>query len=261
MRTLPELEKEFLLHRKPLMSYLYRLLAHRQESEDACSSAYLKAKESLVQFRGESSLKTWLFSIATRLALDRLRERKRWSCDAQDRCRSQAMASEEIQGEFQRISRDSPAGRYEIKEHIDFCFTCLEKTLPLEGQVALLLKDVHGFRLGEISAIMGVTVPAVKHALHSARMSLTGIFDGRCSLVNKSGTCYQCSELNGYFNPKQDAAGRIAELDLHRKRRTRSGARLLGIRTRLVSSLDPLQGQGADLHQYLLDLIRRQEEA
>lgn len=257
---LQEFEKEFLKHRSHLLSYLYRILANREESEDVCSQSYLKARESLATFRRESSLKTWLFAVATRLALDLLRDRRRWKTDAQDRCRSEASASAVIQEEFQRIHSASPAGQYEIKEHIDFCFTCIGKTLPLENQVVLLLKDVYDFETGEIALILDKTVPMVKHALHAARRSLEEIFSGRCSLINKSGTCYQCSELNGYFNPKQDTAREIAALDLQRRSKTISGARLLRLRTRLIGSLNPIHGQGSDFHEYLYRLIRRQSE-
>lgn len=255
-----EFEEEFLKHRSHLISYLYRMLANREESEDICSQSYLKARESLATFRRESSLKTWFFAVATHLALDLLRDRKRWKTNAQDKCRSEASASVEIQEEFQRIHATSPTGQYDIKEHIDFCFTCIGKTLPLENQVVLLLKDVYNFETKEIAKIMEKTEPFVKHALHIARRSLEEIFSGRCSIINKSGTCYQCSELNGYFNPKRDSALEIAALDLQRRSKTVSGIRLLHLRTRLIGSLNPIHGQGSDFHEYLYRLIHRQEE-
>ncbi len=255
-----EFEEEFLKHRSHLMSYLYRMVANREESEDICSQSYLKARESLATFRRESSLKTWFFAVATNLALDLLRDRKRWKINAQDQCRSEASASEEIKEAFQRIHATSPAGQYEIKEHIDFCFTCISKTLPLENQVVLLLKDVYNFEAREIAQILDKTVPIVKHTLHTARRSLEEIFSGRCSLINKSGTCYQCSELNGYFNPDRDTAREIGALDLQRRSKTVSGIRLLQLRTRLIGSLNPINGQGSDFHEYLYRLIHRQEE-
>ena len=48
------------------------------------------------------------------------------------------------------------------------------------------------------------------------RRTMTDIFEKRCSLVNKQGVCYQCSELNGLFNPRQDAQTELMKLDMVR---------------------------------------------
>ncbi|NBP70456.1 MAG: RNA polymerase sigma factor, partial [Cytophagia bacterium] len=51
-----------------LKSYLYRLLANRNDAEDLTHDTFIKAYEKLSTFRGESSLKTWVFQIATNLS-------------------------------------------------------------------------------------------------------------------------------------------------------------------------------------------------
>ena len=118
--------------KRELRSYLYRLLADRNEAEDLTHDAFVKGYEKLSTFQGNSSLKTWVFRIATNLAYDYLRRRQRWSPDAQDKSKALAMGSREIVQAFQKVHQLSPAGSYDIKEHIDFCFTCIGKTLPIE---------------------------------------------------------------------------------------------------------------------------------
>ena len=67
-----------------------------------------------------------------------------------------------------------------MKEHIDYCFTCMSKTLPIENQVALILKDIYDFQIKEICLILGKTEGVVKHLLNDARNIMTGIFENRC---------------------------------------------------------------------------------
>jgi len=54
----------------------------------------------------------------------------------------------------------------------------------------------------------------VKHLLHDARKSMVNIFDNCCALVNKNGTFHQCSELNGIFNPEQDARQALLKIEM-----------------------------------------------
>ena len=54
----------------------------------------------------------------------------------------------------------------------------------------------------EIAQIMNQTEAMVKYYLRVARSKMIEVFDQRCSLINKQGICYQCTELNGIFNPK-----------------------------------------------------------
>lgn len=242
--------------RGPLESYLFRLTTSPDEAADLVQDTYLKAVRAIGSFAGRSTLKTWVFSIATNLARDHFRVQQRWRDDIQDRCRTSTQASAPRVARMMRIVEASPAESYEFREHVDYCFTCISKTLPLHQQVVLLLKDVYAFKVDEIAEIVGMTRGQVKHALADARSTLEDVFDRRCVLVSKKGVCHQCSEMQGFVNPKQDA--REAELNLELHREARAGAdrrRLLAIRTELVRSVDPLASPSSDLHAYLLSLM------
>ena len=56
--------------------------------------------------------------------------------------------------EAMQIRETSAQGKFEVKEHIAFCFTCVSKSLPLEQQLTLLLKEVHQFKVKEIAHIL-----------------------------------------------------------------------------------------------------------
>ena len=67
-----------------LKSYLYRLLTDRNDVDDLTHDTFIRAFDKLSTFRQDSSLKTWVFTIATHLAYDHLKKLKRWPADAQD---------------------------------------------------------------------------------------------------------------------------------------------------------------------------------
>src|SRR5580692_6434028 len=197
-----------------LKSYLYRLLADRNDVDDLTHDTFIRAFDKISTFHQDSSLKTWVFKIATNLAYDHLRKLKRWPADAQDQGANLAITTAEIGQAFFAVHQTSNAGAYEMKEHIDFCFTCISKTLPIENQVALILKDIYDFQIKEICLILEKTEGVVKHLLNDARNIMTGIFENRCALINKNGVCHQCSHINGIFNPKQDQQEELMKLEL-----------------------------------------------
>ncbi|NML21184.1 RNA polymerase sigma factor [Pseudoflavitalea sp. G-6-1-2] len=234
-----------------LRSYLYRLLTDRNDVHDITHDTFIRAFDKISTFNQDSSLKTWVFRIATNLAYDHLRKVKRWPVDAQDQGAMLAISTEEIGQAFRIVNQTSHAGAYEMKEHIDWCFTCISKTLPIENQVTLILKDVYDFPVKEICLILDKTEGTVKNLLTYARNTMTGIFDNRCALVNKNGPCDQCSQLNGIFNPKQDQQEQRMKLELVKGSTKFNREELFKIRTTLVNAIDPLHSAGTDLHDIL----------
>ena len=234
-----------------LRSYLYRLLTDRNDVNDLAHDTFIRAFDKIATFKQESSLKTWVFRIATNLAYDHLRQLKRWPADAQDRGATLAINTPEIGQVFFAVHQTSKAGAYEMKEHIDFCFTCISKSLPIENQIALILKDVYEFSVKEIAHILEKTEAIVKHLLVNARDTMTNTFDNRCALVNKNGPCDQCSQLNGIFNVKQEQQEQRMKLDLVKGSTKFDREELFKMRTKLVKAIDPLHSSGTDLHDII----------
>ncbi|MGO4293015.1 RNA polymerase sigma factor [Chitinophaga sp. RAB17] len=239
-----------------LKSYLYRLLADRNDVDDLTHDTFIKAFTKISTFNQEASLKTWVFKIATNLAYDHLRKLKRWQPDAQDRGADLAIGSEEVRQAFWKVHDTSAAGAYEMKEHIDFCFTCISKTLLIENQVALILKDIYDFQTKEICLILGKTEGVIKHLLNDARNTMTGIFENRCALINKNGVCHQCSHINEIFNPKHDQQAQLMKLELVKKSKKYNREQLFTLRTLLVKAIDPLHAAGTDLHESIMNCVR-----
>jgi RNA polymerase sigma-70 factor, ECF subfamily len=250
-------QKMFAEFQNQLKSYLYRLLTDRNDAEDLTHDTFVKAFDKISTFKGTSSLKTWVFTIATNLAYDYLKSKKRWLPDAQDKSKSLALTNKNVYDAINLVSYASGEGAYEMKEHIDFCFTCISKTLPIENQVALILKDIYDFSVKDICLILDKTEGVVKHLLIDARKTMTDIFDHRCALINKTGTCNQCSELNGVHNPKQNQQAELMKLELVKASKKFNREELFDLRTQLVKVIDPVRGKGADLQDIIMKCTRQ----
>jgi RNA polymerase sigma-70 factor (ECF subfamily) len=243
---------EFESFRGELKSFLLRMTACVQDSEDIVQDTYIKAQAKIGSFRGESSLKTWVFAIAANVARDLLRARKRWPENVTDICKDAALSNPQFFEEAMQIRQTSPQGQFEIKEHISFCFTCVAKSLPLEQQLALLLKEIYGFKVKEVAQIMSQTEAMVKYYLRVGRGKMIDIFDERCSLINKQGICHQCTELNGIFNPKQQTQEALVKIQMVRDAESESKAALLDLRLKILQELDPFESGAAILQLHHL---------
>jgi RNA polymerase sigma-70 factor (ECF subfamily) len=242
----------FATFQNQLKSYLYRLLANRNDAEDLTHDTFIKAYEKLSTFKGESSLKTWVFQIATNLSYNYLQRQKRWTPDVSEKAKKLVLENETLRNSIVKVHDTSSDAKYDIREHIDTCFTCISKNLPIENQIALMLKDVYDFSVSEICLILEKTEGVVKYLLQDGRKTMTAIFDNRCALVNKQGICHQCSELNGWFNPKENQQQALMKIDLVKGSTKYNREELYHIRTTLVKAIDPLRSKGADLQEILL---------
>jgi RNA polymerase sigma-70 factor (ECF subfamily) len=132
-----------------------RILGNLEDGEDAAQEAYLKAYRALLQgqFDGRSSLRTWLYRVATNTALDQLRNRKARPEAAEG---GPLIASPELAE--QRLALAELAGWL--------------GGLPEEQRVALVLSAVEGLSSAEIGAILGCSEGAVEQRLVRARAAL-----------------------------------------------------------------------------------------
>lgn len=255
--TQDQLASGFEACRPQLRSYILRMTASAADTDDIVQDTYLKATTALSQFRGESSLKTWLFAIASNLAKDHLKAKKRWPENVTDICREAALANREFLGELMQIRMTSEQGNFEIREHIVFCFTCIAKSLPVEQQLALLLKEVYDFKVKEIAGILDTTEAMTKYYLHTGRSRMMDIFDGRCSLINKEGACHQCTELNGIFNPKQKAQEELMKIRMVQEATSAHRDQLFDLRMQIVQDIDPFTSGASELQLHHLQQNRK----
>jgi RNA polymerase sigma-70 factor (ECF subfamily) len=255
--TLELFNQEFESNIRQLKSYLVRITASVADAEDIAQDTYIKAAEKINTFRGDSSLKTWLFTIASNLAKDNLRVQKRWTENVTDITKAAALADNQFFQEAMNIRMTSPHGQFEAKEHIAFCFTCISKSLPLEQQLCIFLKEVYEFKVTEIVFILNTTEAMVKYYLHTGRSKMVNIFEGRCALINKKGVCHQCSELNGIFNPKQNTQEELMKIELVKEAEKGDKEHLFDLRMQILMEIDPFTSKASELQLHHLEHNRR----
>jgi RNA polymerase sigma-70 factor, ECF subfamily len=252
-----QLTTEFERCSSALKSYIVRITANKQDAEDIVQETWIRAQRALEHFKGNSSVKTWLFAIAQNIARDHLRALKRWPEDVGDICKDAAMKDPDFFREAMTIRHTSPQGQFEIREHIAFCFTCVSRSLPLEQQLALMLKEVYEFMAKEIAEIMGTNEAMVKYYLHTGRGKMIDVFDKRCALINKEGVCHQCTELNGIFNPKQNAQAEAVKIQMVRDAAKKDKEHLFDLRMKVMQELDPFISPAAELQLHHLEFDRK----
>lgn len=245
--------QEFLNFKPELQSFVFRILTNKQDAEDIVQETYLKVHQNIEAFRGESSFKTWVFSIALNLSKNLLTRQKRWLENAQDYGAMLHVHSPARWTALKNVFDSTPDKTYEVKEHIAYCFNCINKTLELNQQICLLLKEVYDFKIHEIMEITKLSEGIIKHAIADARKNMIRIFDDRCSFVNKGGSCHQCTTLTGSLNPKQNAQIEALKIKMVRDGDSSDKGRLLDLRLELVKNIDPLNSSNSLVNTFMLE--------
>ena len=88
-----------------------------------------------------------------------------------------------------------PEFRYEVSEHVAYCFSCIGRALEPEEAAAVLLVEVFELAAGEAAKALDLSESTFRHRLASGRRAMTAGFDDLCALVNKRGACHQCATL------------------------------------------------------------------
>lgn len=159
--------------RPGILRYLSGMVgAH--EAEDLTQEVFEKVGRSLRGFRGESSLSTWVYRIATNAALDRLRS-------ASFKAASSGGRSGEVVEAWTGKKPPAPEGLLMRKE-MNQCILKLLEKLPENYRAAVVLKEMEGFTSREISEILGLSLDAVKIRLHRGRARLKAEFQAHCDL-------------------------------------------------------------------------------
>jgi len=155
-----------------LYGFGMRMCGHREDAEDVFQETFLTVFRKLDQYRGEGSLKSWLFKIASSHCLKKRRKRSGEP--------DQHLSVEELTPENLRpISRGpSLTGTSEIplevvlRDELSQHITEAIDALPPEYRIVLLLRDVEGFSTEETAEMTDLSEAAVKSRLHRARVTV-----------------------------------------------------------------------------------------
>jgi len=243
--------------RKPLFSYIYRMVTLRQDAEDLLQDVLVRVLQSLPNFRGEARFKTWLFGIATHTCLDHLRAKKRWRVEAQLYGQHETEADPQAVESLTTLLH-SPDFVFEMREHIAFCFSCVSRTLEPDEQAAIMLREVLGFSNQEAAAMLEVSEPVFRHRLSAARSKMIGSYEGLCQLINKAGVCWQCKGLHEFSGPGHN--GQLVQIEVAPGIAV-SADSLFHSRLKIVREAGFPESKTRAIHEVFFEGLTRREES
>jgi RNA polymerase sigma-70 factor, ECF subfamily len=172
-------------HRSELQAHCYRMLGSVQDAEDALQEALVRAWKSLDRFEGRSSLRSWLYRIATNTSLDAIGKRPKRilpvdygpPADPHGGVGEPLVESvwiEPYPDEMLGVEDGyaSPDARYEQREAVELAFIAALQLLPPNQRAVLILREVLGFSAQETGEALDTSVASVNSALQRARATI-----------------------------------------------------------------------------------------
>ncbi|MEU6364623.1 sigma-70 family RNA polymerase sigma factor [Streptomyces sp. NPDC046931] len=181
--TVEDLDVRLERHRTELTGYCYRMLGSSFEAEDAVQDTMVRAWRSYERFEGRSSLRSWLYRIATNVCLDMLSAGNRRArpmdltestplaqaalCPRPDSTWLEPMPDARV-----LPTTDDPAEAAVAKESVRLAFMAALQQLPAKQRAVLILREVLAWRASEVAELLDTSVASVNSALQRARATL-----------------------------------------------------------------------------------------
>lgn len=174
-------------HRPEIVLHCYRFAGSLHDAEDLAQETFLRAWQGIERFEGRTSVRNWLYRIATNVCLNAISKSSK----------AKRVLPEDIIAPTRRMPRGSPAvevpwiepypdsaleeladsspgpaARYEMREAVRLAFIAATQRLPARQRAVLLLRDVLGWSAGETAQALKMTVASANSALQRARLTL-----------------------------------------------------------------------------------------
>ncbi|WP_432134658.1 MULTISPECIES: sigma-70 family RNA polymerase sigma factor [unclassified Streptomyces] len=181
--TVEDLDARLERHRVELTGYCYRMLGSSFEAEDAVQDTLVRAWRSYDRFEGRSSLRSWLYRIATNVCLDMLsagNKRARPVDLSESTPLAQAALSPRPDHTWLEPMPDArvlptvedPAEAAVAKESVRLAFMAALQQLPAKQRAVLILREVLAWKAAEVAELLDTSVASVNSALQRARATL-----------------------------------------------------------------------------------------
>src|SRR5689334_9863183 len=181
--TTPGLERELESHRRELTAYCYRMLGSGFEAEDAVQETFVRAWKNFDGFEGRSSLRSWLYKIATNVCLDMLQtpQRRARPVDFGPAGTAESALGAPLAENAWILpiadaavlpEEGDPAELAAQRETLRLAFVAALQHLPPRQRAVLILREVLRWQASEVAELLGMTVVSVNSALQRARATI-----------------------------------------------------------------------------------------
>ncbi len=183
---------------RPLFNYLYHILGERQEAEDITQEAFLRTLERIGQLGPPWDYKSWLYRIASNIAIDHLRREHRY-IEVKD------MMDEEDNSFPQSVNEQT-----QNADQNQMVWETLQR-LPTNYRQALILREMNGFSYQEVAYALQCSYANVRQLVHRARERFRRSHRMAMVLATGSGHCSVLGELlSAYYDGEVNEKDRIA---------------------------------------------------
>ena len=162
------------------------------EAEELTQETFLRVSRSLGSFRGESKLSTWVYRIATHVALDRLRSRA-FKEGLRSLSTEEDGIAETLPDTDVWSGEEKPEATQTLAlEEMNVCIRGVVEELPENYRAVLVLSEFEGLRDREIAEIVGDSLGAVKIRLHRGRAKLKAALETKCTFHRDERDVFGC---------------------------------------------------------------------
>ncbi len=164
----------------PLRRYLVRYVGDPSVADDLLQETLVRIAQGLPGFGGRASLKTWAFSIATRVAADHFRQP------------AHRIRVVDIDESPEIAARDVAVDLQLVVDEMNECVRRVIDSLPEDYRAALVLHDLEGMTAAQTAEVCGCSLPTAKIRIHRARLRLKEALNEKCSFYRDGDDVFRC---------------------------------------------------------------------
>lgn len=181
-RNPPDLEQVAVEYGRMVSSICTRMIVDSHVAEEAAQETWLEITRSLINFRNQSKISTWIYTITRRVVIRYSQKEKRYSTNYLSRY----FRSEEPAVDFPDVRLEYSQN---VKEQCDKCMVGILHCLDNDSRLAYIMRDIAGLSYEEIGDVFEKTEPAVRKNISRSRNKLRRFLQMECYLFNPEGNC------------------------------------------------------------------------